>query len=86
MTESKYFEFRAEAFNVFNHTEFSYLGGDAGSAADNANGGAKTNANQITCYGGDNSAGDASCAGQRIFRAGSAHLARILQFGLKFIF
>ncbi len=86
VTESKYFEFRAEAFNVFNHTEFSYLGGDAGSAADNANGGAKTNANQITCYGGDNSAGDASCAGLPIFRAGSAHLARILQFGLKFIF
>ncbi|HZW96918.1 MAG TPA: carboxypeptidase regulatory-like domain-containing protein [Candidatus Eremiobacteraceae bacterium] len=87
ITESKYFEFRAEAFNVFNHTEFSYLGGDAGSAADNANGGAKTNANQITCYGGpDNSAGDPSCAGLPIFRAGSAHLARILQLALKFIF
>lgn len=87
VTESKYFEFRAEAFNVFNHTEFSYLGGDAGSAADNSNGGAKTNANTVTCYGGaNNSAGDASCAGIPIFRAGSAHLARILQLGLKFIF
>ena len=32
ITESKYFEFRAEAFNVFNHTEFSWLGGDGGSA------------------------------------------------------
>ncbi len=87
VTESKYFEFRAEAFNVFNHTEFSYLGGDAGSAADNSNGGAKTNANTITCYGGtNNSAGDPTCAGIPIFRAGSAHLARILQLGLKFIF
>jgi hypothetical protein len=87
VSESKYFEFRAEAFNVFNHTEFSYLGGDAGSAADNSNGGAKTNANQITCYGGsDNSAGDPSCEGLPIFRAGSAHLARILQLALKFVF
>ncbi len=88
VTESKYFEFRAEAFNVFNHTEFSYLGGDAGSASNNANG-AKTNATEITCYGGsDNSAGDPSCGGQglALFRASSAHLARILQLGLKFIF
>jgi Carboxypeptidase regulatory-like domain/TonB-dependent Receptor Plug Domain len=88
VTESKYFEFRAEAFNVFNHTEFSYLGGDAGSASNNANG-ARTNATEVTCYGGaDNSAGDASCGGQGlpIFRASSAHLARILQLGLKFIF
>jgi hypothetical protein len=87
ITESRYFEFRAEAFNVFNHTEFSYLGGDAGSAADNSNGGAKTNANQITCYGvTDNSAGDPTCDSLPIFRAGSAHLARILQFALKFVF
>jgi hypothetical protein len=88
VSESKYFEFRAEAFNVFNHTEFSYLGGDAGSAANNANG-ARTAATEITCYGGtDNSAGDPSCGGQGLplFRANSAHLARILQLGLKFIF
>jgi hypothetical protein len=29
-------EFRAEAFNVFNHTEWAYLGGSAGSAASNS--------------------------------------------------
>lgn len=91
VTESKYFEFRAEAFNIFNHTEYAWLGGDAGSAADNANGGAKTSANQITCYGGANfSAGDPSCvaaaATTPLLRAGSAHNARILQFALKFIF
>ena len=51
VTESKYFEFRAEAFNVFNHTEWSWLGGDAGSAADNANGSGVTGANPIGCYG-----------------------------------
>jgi carboxypeptidase family protein len=91
VTESKYFEFRAEAFNVFNHLEYTYLGGDAGSAADNANGGGKTNANQVTCYGGaSNSAGDSSCvaagATTPLFRASSAHNARILQLALKFIF
>lgn len=91
VTESKYFEFRAEAFNVFNHIEYSWLGGDAGSAADNANGGGKTNANQTTCYGGTgNSAGDPSCvaAGATVplFRASSAHNPRILQLALKFIF
>ena len=33
VTESKYFEFRAEAFNVFNHTEWAYIGGENGSGA-----------------------------------------------------
>jgi hypothetical protein len=89
ITESKYFEFRAEAFNVFNHTEFAWLGGDAGSAADNANGSGKTGANQVSCYGGaNNSGGDPSCAASSValFRASSAHNARILQLALKFIF
>ena len=36
VTESKRFEFRAEAFNVFNHTEWLPIYGDAGSGA-NAN-------------------------------------------------
>ncbi len=90
VTESKYFEFRAEAFNVFNHTEYAWLGGDAGSAADNGVG-SRTNANQVTCYGGaNNSAGDPACAASGastvLFRSGGAHLNRILQLGLKFIF
>jgi hypothetical protein len=34
--ESMGVEFRAEAFNVFNHTEWGYLGGSAGSAASNS--------------------------------------------------
>src|SRR5580704_16245722 len=43
VTESKYFEFRAEAFNVFNHREYAWLGGDGGSAANNAGRGTDSN-------------------------------------------
>ena len=87
VTESKYFEFRAEAFNVFNHREYSWLGGDAGSAADNANGSGVTTANSAGCYGGSNSsAGDASCFGSGLLQPNSAHNPRILQLALKFIF
>lgn len=85
VTESKYFEFRAEAFNVFNHTEFSWLGGDGGSAGDNS--GVGNSDSVISCYGGPtNSAGDSSCLPIPLFRANVAHLPRILQLGLKFIF
>jgi hypothetical protein len=87
VTESKYFEFRAEAFNVFNHREYSWLGGDAGSAADNANGSGVTTANSAGCYGGANSsAGDASCFGSGLLQPNAAHNPRILQLALKFIF
>jgi hypothetical protein len=88
VTESKYFEFRAEAFNIFNHTEWAWLGGDAGSAADNANGSGATGANTIGCYGGiNNSAGDPSCISTAtLLHPGAVHNARILQFALKFIF
>jgi len=90
ITESKYFEFRAEAFNVFNHTEFSWLGGDGGSAGDNSGVG---NADSVvSCYGGaTNSAGDPSCVGPGgstagFLRPNVAHEARLLQLALKFIF
>jgi hypothetical protein len=85
VTESTYFEFRAEAFNVFNHVEYTWLGGDAGSAADNS--GRGTDSNEIACYGGpNNSAGDATCAGNPYLRSAGTHLPRILQLALKFIF
>ncbi len=85
VTESKYFEFRAEAFNVFNHVEYTWLGGDAGSAADNA--GRGTDSNEIACYGGaNNSAGDPTCALSPYLRSAGTHLPRILQLALKFIF
>jgi hypothetical protein len=92
LTESKYFEFRAEAFNVFNHREFAWLGGDPGSAASNTPFG--NSSNSVGCYGGaNNSAGDASCAqppptgsGSPLLHANAVHNARILQLALKFIF
>jgi hypothetical protein len=57
--ESTSLEFRAEAFNIFNHTQL-YL----------------TNSNGATNSFGTGSFGE----------IGSAHLARILQFSLKFLF
>jgi hypothetical protein len=86
ITESKYFEFRAEAFNVFNHVEWAYIGGDTGSAASNSGNG-NSNSNVIGCYGGsNNSAGDASCSGFGLLHPNSAHYPRIIQVALKFIF
>jgi hypothetical protein len=39
ITEGTYFEFRAEAFNVFNHTEWGNIAGDGGSAGGAGNNG-----------------------------------------------
>jgi hypothetical protein len=87
VTESKYFEFRAEAFNVFNHTEFNWLGGDGGSAGDNS--GVGNTDSTVFCYGTTSqSAGDPTCLPSTtgFLRPGAAHEARILQLALKFIF
>ena len=84
--ESMSVEFRAEAFNVFNHTEWGPIGGAAGGTA--AANGFSSGTNAMGCYGGpNNSAGDPSCLGSSSFLyIGVAHPARILQLGLKFIF
>ena len=79
------FEFRAEAFNVFNHTEFGYIGGDAGSAGNNSN--VSSFSNGVGCYvGPNNTANDPSCLSSGLLRPAAAHNARILQLGLKFLF
>jgi hypothetical protein len=82
--ESMAFEFRAEAFNVFNHTQFGYVGGDAGSAGGNS--GITSGNNSASCYGANNSAGDPTCLINGFLRPNGAHNPRILQFGLKFLF
>ncbi|MFZ0644572.1 MAG: hypothetical protein WAM25_15545, partial [Candidatus Acidiferrales bacterium] len=70
--ESYAFQFRAEAFNIFNHTNWNGVN------------------NSIGCYGGaNNSAGDASCTSggwAGFLQPSGAHLGRIFQFGLKFLF
>jgi hypothetical protein len=79
------FEFRAEAFNVFNHTEFGYIGGDAGSAGNNS--GLSSFTNSASCYAGpNNTINDPSCLGGGLLRPATAHEARVLQLALKFIF
>lgn len=83
--ESVALEFRAEAFNVFNHTEWGYIAGDAGSAG--GNGSYTGGSNSIGCYGDNLNAGDpVNCLGDNFLRPGAAHNARILQLGMKFIF
>jgi hypothetical protein len=66
------FEFRAEAFNIFNHTEW---GGYSGSMS--CTGGANNSAGDPSCLG---------PGGANMFEVNWAHLARVLQLGAKFIF
>jgi hypothetical protein len=71
-TEARAIEFRAEGYNVFNHTQWSGVGGGTNCFGD---------ASQSF------SAGDASCyANSGFLRAGGAHNPRILQLGMKLIF
>jgi hypothetical protein len=78
ITEGSNLEFRVEAFNVFNHTQFRIYDPDKGN----------TGSNTITCYAGaDNSAGDPSCLiGNSFLHPVDAHRPRTMQFGLKYNF
>jgi len=71
ITERIGFEFRAEAFNVFNHTQWLPIAGDSGSAASNL--GETNNTFDL-----DPSTG--------FLQVTAAHNPRILQLGAKFIF
>ena len=88
--ESASFELRAEAFNVFNHTQFRIYNPNLGNQAQNT----------ISCYGGpDNSAAGGltrnpdgttsfvDClTGSSFLHPVDAHRARTLQLGVKFSF
>ncbi len=69
--ESTAIEFRAEAFNVFNHTEWAPIAGQGGAGA-NIDG---SSTNAFT-----------SPPTANFLYAGGVHEARVLQFALKFLF
>jgi len=70
-TERFSLEFRGEAFNVFNHTEWGYIAGDGGSGA--------SNSSNLT-------SGTNIFTGPNFMNVLTAHNPRILQLGAKFIF
>jgi hypothetical protein len=71
ITESMGFEFRAEAFNIFNHVEYGPLSGDQGGAAGSA---------------GFSSGTGTFVPGSNFLQVGTVYSPRILQLGAKFLF
>jgi hypothetical protein len=80
ITEGSTLEFRAEIFNIFNHTQFRIYDPNLGNQANNT----------ISCYGNETtgySAGAPSCLnGSSFLHPVDAHRARTMQFGLKYAF
>jgi Carboxypeptidase regulatory-like domain len=70
ITEKTSFEFRVEAFNIFNHVEWGPLGGDQGGAAGSAG----------------FSSGTSSFGTSNFLQTGAVYSERRLQLGAKFIF
>jgi len=71
VTERTAFEFRTEAFNIFNHTEWLPIAGNEGSGANN---------------GWESGINTYSPTQNGFLHTGGAHEARVLQFALKFLF
>jgi hypothetical protein len=81
--EGSEIEFRAEAFNIFNHTQFRLYNPDLGN----------TGSNSVSCYGGPSYSagaffpGGADClTGNSFLHPVDAHRPRTLQFALKYNF
>ena len=72
--ETRALDFRWENFNLFNHTQYYIVGPDGSN-------------NGMDCAPVGSTAADASCIGSSSFlHASGAHLARRMQFGLRFQF
>ncbi len=71
--ESTALEFRAEAFNIFNHSQF-YINNTPGGT------------DSMTCETGANAGSCIGPGGSTFAQISSAHLARVMQFSLKFLF
>jgi hypothetical protein len=89
VTEGSMLEFRAEAFNVFNHTQFRIYNPELGN----------TGSNVISCYGGPNytagfaapivngaTTGSDCVTGSAFLHPVDAHRARTIQLGVKYNF
>jgi hypothetical protein len=80
LTQESHLEVRAEAFNLFNNTQFRIFDPEKGNTASNT----------ITCYGGvadSYSAGASSCqTGNAFLHPVDAHRPRTMQFGVKLAF
>jgi hypothetical protein len=89
VTEGSTLEFRAEAFNVFNHTQFRIYNPDLGN----------TGSNVISCYGGPNytagfvgpvvngaATGSDCVTGSAFLHPVDAHRPRTIQLGVKYTF
>jgi hypothetical protein len=78
--EGQQIEFRTEAFNVFNHTQFRIYDPVLGNQAQNT----------VSCYGNEESyysAGASNClSGSALLHPVDAHRPRTMQFGLKYAF
>jgi hypothetical protein len=74
--ESMAFEFRAEAFNIFNHTQWS---GYSASMSCAGVGGPTVSAGDPACV-------SSNGAASNFLEVNGSHLARVLQLGAKFIF
>ncbi len=70
VSEVKWFEVRAEAFNIFNHTQWAFV-----NSGMSCYGGSSNSAGDPNCI-----------AESNFLHPNSAHRSRILQLGLKFIF
>jgi Carboxypeptidase regulatory-like domain/TonB-dependent Receptor Plug Domain len=84
--ESIALQFRAEGFNIFNHTQW-----ESGNSTASTTGSGGVANNSLTCFGGaNNSAADPSCLGPAAWNGflqpQAAHNPRIFQFGLKLLF